>query len=233
MTKENKRKLDGLLNQINAIMNSRIVVAGFVILDGVNFIINPFGSMEFMAMIIAGFAIIAAISLLLTNMKTKTKDLKSTIIAIIMIIAGLNIFIFPKFFGRNIRVLVAIFIILNGLINIFNIFKLDKIAASISYAENKLIKRFESEDENKTYNKKIILEQANKFINPINDVIGKISVESIIYLIFNIISVILGILLFTNDNITIFICGFILIYTGIFDIFMYLKSRKLARRISK
>lgn len=88
-------------------------------------------------------------------------------------------------------------------------------------------------EENKTYNKKIILEQANKFINPINDVIGKIGVESIIYLIFNIISVILGILLFTNDNITIFICGFILIYTGIFDIFMYLKSRKLARRINK
>ena len=133
----------------------------------------------------------------------------------------------------NIRILLAFFIILNGLINIFNIIKLDKVSSYISKAEEELKEKFEDDGTDKDYNRDAIIKEVEKVINPVNNFIKKTNENSILYFILNIISIVLGLFLFTNQNITLIVCGVILIFTGLSDMIMYLKSNKSSKTNEK
>lgn len=232
MKKNNiSEKLEEASKQLDVLLNNRLVISIFMIVDGVNFIINPRGTTEFMARMIAFFAICASGAIIINNIKNKTKDLKSIVPATVFMIICIYILIVPKGLSLNIRVLVAIFIIMNALINIFNIAQLDEISKSINYAEDKLKGKFNKEEDNNTYNKKILLEQAEKIASPINKVTEKAINNTVLYIILNAISIFLGVILLTNDNMTIVICGIILIYTGLFDALMYLKSVQISKKL--
>lgn len=224
-------KVNDASKQVDSIMHNRLIIAILMIVDGINFIIKPMNSMSLMARIVAIYVFGASVALIITNIKSKNRDIKSIVIAIIMIIICVIIFIFPNSFAINLKLLSAIFIILNGLINIFNIKKLDKIALSLSYTENKIKDKFDKDKNDIDLKKGVILEQTEKVINPINNVIEIVNKESILYYVLNIISVILGVLLLTADNITFTICGVILIYTGAFDVLMFVKSKQLSKKL--
>lgn len=235
MNKNELKKITAKVNdaskQVDSIMHNRLIIAILMIVDGISFIIKPMNSMNFMARIVAIYVFGASFALIITNIKSENRDIRSIIIAIIMIIICVIIFIFPKSFAINLKGLSAIFIILNGLINIFNIKKLDKIALSLSYTENKIKDKFDKDKNDIDLKKGVILEQTEKVINPINNIIEIVNKESILYYVLNIISVVLGVLLLTADNITFTVCGVILIYTGTFDVLMFVKSKQLSKKL--
>ena len=227
----NKRKIDDMLKKINVIMNNRLIIAIFSIIDGLWFIIYPVESMNSMARTISFTAFCACFLALVTNIKSK--DNKSIIMVSIMMAICITIFIFPKPFAINLKVLIALFIILNGLFNIFNIMKLDKATSHMTEVEQKIKDKYDNDRLDKKFDKNIIIEQTEKVINPITNAEKKINKKSSWYFVFNIVSIILGLLLFTKINITLVLCGVILLYTGIFDVFMYLKSRKILKKTKR
>ena len=229
--KEQKKiteKIEDTSKKIDSIMHNRLIIAIFMILDGINFILNPVQSVEMMAQTIACFAFIASGASLITNIKNR--DTKSIIFAIAMIIISICTFVFPKVFALNLRGLIGIFIIINGLINIFNIIKLDKVSTQLLNTENKRKDKFDNNETDQSFNKGVILEQTGKVINPINNVIEKSSNKSsVLYFALNVLSIILGLFLFTSKNVTLVVCGLILIYSGSFDLLMFIKSYKLSK----
>ena len=234
LNKENiSKNINFTSKKIDIILHSKLILAVFMILDGVNFIMYPDKSMYGMAQTVASTAFLAAGAIIIAYIKTDKKDIKTLTLPIIMLVVSGVIFIFPKPFALNLRLIIALFIILNGLINIFNIQKLDKVSASLSFAEDKIKGKLDKGAEAESSNSKVTIGQASRLLDPISNVIEKANKKIYLYLILNIISIFLGILLFTSDNITIIVCGIILLYTGLFDLLMYLRSRRLEKKSKK
>lgn len=230
-SKKITEKIDDASKKVDSIMHNRLIIAIFMIVDGINFVINPVNSMEFMARTVALLALFAAGAIVVTNMKSKNIDKKSTIISSVTMIVCIYLLIFPKILAINIRVLSAIFIISNGLINIFNVTKMDKISNFMINTENDIKSKLDNNEINKNFDKGILKEQTDKVLNPLTNVVEKANKKSWLYLVLNIIYVILGIFLFTTNNGTLIICGIILIYSGVCDFLMFTKSIKLSKKI--
>ena len=224
-----KDVIEKVSKQIDSMMHNRLVLSILMISDGVWFIIDPKYQMDFTSRIIAFFAIVASVTIIITNIKSKKKDTKSLIIATIMTIASIYFLIFPRLLSLNLRILIAIFIISNGLINIFNVTKLNRISSQIVGTENAIKEKLDNDE---TDDKEgILVEQTEKVVNPLRRFIDKTKGKSILYFILNIISIILGIILLTANRVTYVIIGLILIYTGLSDLLMYLKTRKVSRKV--
>lgn len=228
-----KANIDFIAKKTEIMLQNRLILAIFMICDGACFVINPTSKIEFVARSIAFCVIIASGAIIINNVKSEHKDKKILLIAITVLLLGIIVIIFPKLFAMNIRILLAFFIILNGLINIFNIIKLDKVSSYISKAEEELKEKFEDDGTDKDYNRDAIIKEVEKVINPVNNFIKKTNQNSILYFILNIISIVLGLFLFTNQNITLIVCGVILIFTGLSDMIMYLKSNKSSKTNEK
>ena len=223
-------KIENIINQLGCMMSSRLFIALFMIIDGISFMINPKSTMRSMAQTVALCAFIASSGILITTIKTDKRNIKTIIMTILMMIICVFVFINPKFFAQNLRILLAIFIILNGLINIFNILKLDKISSNLTYTENQLKNKFTEGKKQKEFDKEVILTQTGRLVNPVINFIEQASGNTILYLMLNIISVILGIFVFIADDVSFLICGIILIYTGIFDLLIFIRAKNLSRK---
>ena len=105
------------------------------------------------------------------------------------------------------------------------------ITKEIDKVTNKIKDKFNNDKSKIDFDKGSFLKSVNKLAEPINNVLEKMDDKPILYLILNVISIVLGILLLTKDNATIVLCGIILVYTGIFDAFMYLRSRRLSKKV--
>ena len=84
MEKEQKfdktlKKIEGITDKINVIMKNRSIIAIFLIVDGITFLLNPNGSLQEMARSIILLVVLASFSTLLANLSTKIKDMKSII----------------------------------------------------------------------------------------------------------------------------------------------------------
>ena len=239
MAKENNKKkinkenisknIDFTSKKIDIILHSKLILAAFMILDGISFIMYPDNSMNGMAQTVASCAFIAAGAIIISYIKAEKRDIKTLTLPILMLVISAIIFLFPKPFAMNLRLIIAIFIILNGLINIFKIKKLDNVSASLSFAENKIKGKLDKGAEAESDNSKVTIGQTARLLDPLSNFIEKANKKYYLYLILNIISIFLGILLFTSDNITIVVCGVILLYTGSFDLLMYIRSRILEK----
>ena len=217
------KNIDFTIKSIDKIMHTKIILAIFMIIDGINYILHPDRTIYYMSRTVAQDAFLAAATIIITFISTKNRDIKSLTTPILMLIVSGIIFLFPNTFTPNIRLILGIFIILNGIINILNIKKIDRVGASLKFVEKKFknditkIEKVESED------KDTILKQTKKIIDPFKNVLKYASKYYYLYLILNIITIILGLLLLFNDT-TIVVCGFIFIYTGIFEVLMFINS---------
>ena len=232
-SKRIKSNVESTSKKIDSMMNNRFFLAVFMIIDGICFIINPTDKMEFTAIFVGVCIILASCGVLITNIKSKYKDIKSIIIASVMIILSVFIIMNPTILVMNIRIILALLIILNGLINILNTLKIDKISMHLSNTEKKIKNDFEKYEKELDLNKDSVMREVEKVANPLNSFIEKVSNISILYFILNGISIILGLFLFSADNITLVICGVILIYTGLSDLLILAKSIGLSNKLKK
>lgn len=227
-------KIENTTKKIDVIMRNRLIIASFLIIDGVNFILNPTRSISDMARLVALFVFVASATAIITNISSKQKDLKSIIISTISIMISIVIFIFPRAMALHLRIILSLFIIFNGLINIFNVLKLDKVSSYIINVENK-IKDIVHKRKIEENFEKGIKEQTKRITKPLNefmDITNKIS-YSYLYLVINTISIILGIVLLIWSDITIVIWGVIFIFIGISDFLMAAKSMNISKKLKE
>lgn len=228
------KKIENTTKKVDVIMRNRLIIAAFLIIDGINFILNPTRSISDMARFVALFVFIASATAIITNISAKKKDLKSIIISSISIVISILIFIFPRFMALYIRMILSLFIIVNGLINIFNVLKLDKASSYIRNIENK-VKEIVHKGRIEENFEKGIKEQTKRVTRPLNelmDITEKVS-YSYLYLVINVISIILGVLLLIWSNITIVIWGVIFIFLGTSDFLMATKSMNISKKLKE
>ena len=98
---EAKIKIEDMSNKINIIMRNRLIIAILLIVDGINFILNPNGSMRDMARGIAFVVLIGSFTLLITNLFSKNKSIKTIIISLFVIIVCAISIIYPNFIAKS------------------------------------------------------------------------------------------------------------------------------------
>ena len=226
------KKVVDISNKANIIMRNRIIIAIFLIVDGITFILNPSASIIGMTRNIIKFVLLASFSSLITNISSKSKDMKSIILSLITIILGIIIFIFPNVISEYIQVLFALFVIYDGVINILNTLKLNKLSGYTQI----VVKKFDNIVNIKNVNKDFdegMEEQKERFINPLKNIVTKTNKYGILYIITNIASVILGVLLLMFSNISIIIWGEIFIYTGITDLMVAIRTMNILKKIKE
>ena len=78
-----------------------------------------------------------------------------------------------------------------------------------------------------------IEEQKDRFLNPLKNIIDKSSKFSILYIIINIISIILAAQLLMFSNFSIIVWGIILIYTGISDLLVSIRTMNISKKLKE
>lgn len=225
-------KVEDTANKIDIIMKNRLIIAVFLIIDGISFILSPNNSINQMGRAVAIFVFLASGLVFITNITAKTKDKKSIIISIIIMIICIITYIYPNVISMYLHIVLAIVIIINGLTNLLNSLNLNKMSAYIANIEIKIKNRVNNNKMNKDF-KAGIKEQTEKIVNPLSKFINRTTELNVLYIIFNSISIILGILLLVKSNITIIIWGIVFIYTGITDFITVAKSRNLAEKLKE
>ena len=218
----------------------------FLIVDGITFLLNPDTTLAGMAQNIILLVILASASVLITNLAAKTKDTKTIIISLGIIIIGIVFYIYPDFIAAYIQLLLALFIIYDGTTNIANTLhlnnKLTKYTEAITRKYHKIARRKKVETEEKKSRKAkfkevdnninmSLEEQKEKLINPLKNIVNKSSKSSILYIIANSLSIILGIILLIFPDVSMMVWGLIFIYTGLPNLFAAIKTINLFKKI--
>ena len=71
------KKVEGISGKVDIIMRNRLIIAFFLIVDGITFILNPNTTLPEMARNIILLILLAAFSVFITNLAAKTKDTKT------------------------------------------------------------------------------------------------------------------------------------------------------------
>lgn len=242
------KKVEGISNKVDIIMRNRLIIAFFLIVDGITFLLNPDTTLEGMARNIILLVLLAAFSVLIANLASKTKDRKTIIISIIILIAGIIAYIYPDFVAAYMQLLLALFIIYDGLVNISNALNLDwmaKFTAAVSEKYNKVANRNKAKtskkkEEEKEKFKEIdnnindgLEEQKKKLINPLKNIVNKTSKSSKLFIAANVISIILGIVLLIFPDVSMMVWGLIFLYTGLPNLFAAMKSMDLFKKLKE
>ena len=219
-------------------MQNRLIIAIFLIADGITFILNPNNSLAQMARSIIILVLLAAFSTLIANLTAKTKNKKSIIISIIILILGILLYIYPDLVSAYIQLILSFIIIGDGLINLLNAFNLEKYSKSLAKKINKSLNKDadkqndESNDINKSLNEGME-QQKKKLIVPLKNLVDKTNKTSFVYILINIISIILGIMLIIFPNVSMVVWGVIFLYTGFSDLFASMKSMNISKKIKE
>ena len=236
------KKLENISNKINIIMKNNLIIALFLIVDGITFLLNPNGSLERMSRSIIILVLLASFSTLVANLSLKTKDIKTIIISIIIIIMGIIIYIYPNLVSAYIQLALSIFIIYIGLKNILSALNLNKISKytqiikerynRIKKRKNKKKRKQESKfkDVNKSFNEGME-KQKERLVNPLTNIVDKTGKFSVIYIIANCASIILGIILIIFPDVSMAIWGIIFLYTGIPDLVAAMRAINISSKI--
>ena len=223
-------KVDKAAGAIDVLMSNHLIIAVFFIVDGINFIINPNNSIDEMAKSIIMLVFFATLAIFLANIASKEKDKKSIITSFILLVLCVVFYFMPHLISAYLRIILSLFIIFNGLINILESTKYKDLASKILNAKNKVNSMTHSKDGNKDFENGLD-QQTDKIVNMLNKTSTKLSTHTYIYIFFNAITVILGLLLLFMADTSIVIWGLIFIYVGISDFIQVAKSIDLVKKI--
>lgn len=226
------KKVENITNKADVIMRNKLIIAIFLIVDGITFILNPNTSLAGMARNIIIIVLLASFSTMITNICAKPRDMKSIIISAVIVLIGIITFIYPDLISAYIQVLFALFIIYDGVMNILNTLHFNKFSGYTQAIAEKFDKIINRKNANKNFNEGIE-EQKEKFINPLKNIVNKTNKSSVLYIITNIASIILGMLLLLFSNISIVVWGIIFIYTGISDLLVAMKTMDISKKIKE
>lgn len=241
------KKVESISNKVDIIMRNRLIIAFFLIVDGITFMLNPETTLPEMARNIILIILLAAASILITNLAAKTKDKKTIAISLAIIAAGIFFYIYPDLIAAYMQLLLSLFIIYDGITNITNILhlndKLSKYARAISRKYNNFIHR-KAEDEKKKQQKEKfkdidnninegLEQQREKLITPLKKIIDKANKSSTLYIITNAASIAFGIILLIYPDVSMMIWGLIFLYTGLSNFFIATKTMNLITKIKE
>ena len=249
MSKKNSKKIDfdnavekveGISNTVDIIMRNKLIIAILLITDGVTFILNPDTTLPEMAKNIIMLVLLATASILLVNLSAKKKNIKTIVLSIVIIAIGIFFYIYPDLISAYMQLLLALFIIYQGLMNLATSLKLD----IISNYTQAIVKKF---SKNNKHSKKIneefkavdndvnggLEQQKDKLMTPLNNIIAKTSKFSILYTIANIATIILGIVLLVFPSVSMAIWGVIFLYTGLQNLFAAAKTMHILKKIKE
>lgn len=228
------KKVEGISNKVNAIMRNRLIIAILLIVDGVTFLLNPDTTLPEMAKNIILLVLLAAASVLVANLAIKPRDRKTIAITILILLAGIFFYFYPDLISAYIQLLLALFIIYQGLTNIANTLHLNKLSRYTQAVADKLAKSKATDKEKQAQNQKFkevdssinqgLEEQKNKLVSPLKNIIDKSSKFSKLYIVANVASVILGIILLIFPGASMAIWGVIFLYTGISNFLAAIKK---------
>ena len=243
---ETIKKVEGITNKVDIIMRNRLIIAFFLIVDGITFLLNPDTTLPEMARNIILLVILASASVLIVNLAAKTKDVKTIVISVVVIIAAIIAYIYPDFVAAYMQLLLALFIIYDGLTNIAKALNLSRLSKFTNVVANKYDKiangkktskekeaqreKFKEVDDNINVG---LEEQKEKLITPLKNIVNKTSKSSKLFIAANIISIILGIILLIFPDVSMMVWGLIFLYTGLPNLLAAIKSMDFFRKIKE
>ena len=240
------KKVEGLSNKVDIIMRNRLIIAFFLIVDGITFLLNPDTTLNGMAQNIILILILAAASVLISNLAAKVKDVRTIVITLIIIILAIIFYFFPDLIASYIQLLLALFIIYDGLVNLANALHLDwmsRFTAAVANTYNKVTTRKPKSKEKQAKREKFkeidtnintsLEEQGAKMMDPLKNFVNKSSKSSILYIFTNSATVILGIVLLVYPGASMMIWGLIFLYTGFSNLLNGMRSMNLSRMLKE
>ena len=240
------KKAENISNKVDQIMRNRLIIAIFLIVDGVTFMLNPDTTLPEMARNIILLILLATVSVLITNLAAKTKDIKTIMISLTIIVIGIIAYIYPDFIAAYMQLLLALFIIYDGVSNIANVLHLNNVSnytQKLANKYNKIINREIKDEKKKEQLEKFkdidnninegLEEQKAKLVTPLKNLVNKTRQHSILYIITNAASVILGIILLIFPGVSMMIWGLIFLYTGLSNLIISLKTMNLSKKIKE
>ena len=240
------KKVEGITNKVNVIMRNRLIIAFFLIVDGITFLLNPESSLPEMARNIILIILFAAFTVLVTSLLAKEKDKKTIAISIVILIVGAIFYFYPDIISAYMQLLLALFIIYDGLANIakvLNLSRMQKYTQTITEKNDKYVNRKlknkekeERREKYKTVDDNInvgLEEQKEKMVTPLKNLVNKTSNSPVLYIIANATSVILGIVLLIFPDVSMMVWGIIFLYTGLSNFIVSVRTMNLSKKIKE
>lgn len=235
------KKVEDLTNKVGTIAKNRLIIAIFLIVDGITFLLNPDNTISEMAKNIIMVVIFAAFSIFIANLASKTKNTKTIVSTLAIMTVGIFFYFYPDLIAAYIQLFLALFIIYDGLSNIANALNLSKLSNFTQKVKEKYNKQLAKEaasrkEEFKSLDHDLdasLAEQKEKLLNPLKNIVGKTSKYSILFIIVNILSIILGIVLLIFPGVSMMIWGLIFLYTGLSNLLVTAKTMNLTGKIKE
>lgn len=225
------KKIESVTKTIEIIMRNRLIIALLLIIDGITIILNPNSSLVAIARSIILIVLLAAFSTLIANLCSRKKDIKSIIISSLILIIGITTYFYPDIISAYIQLLLSLFIIYDGLINILNVLNINKISQYTHKISDKYEKAISRKKVNKDIDKELEI-QGSKYIEPLKNIVSKTNKSSTLYIVINLATIILGVfLLFSSSSMIIW--GIIFIYTGTSDLLVTMKTMDISTKIKE
>lgn len=221
--------LEKTLKMVERISQNRLILALFLVVDGILFLANPEQPVEGMGQSIAICMILAAGAMIVAKIVAKER-LVRFIPALLLLAAGVLMYFYPDVLSAYFRLLLALVIIINGLLNLFDLLGLGRARETVTALRDKITSLFSRVKTPKDLDNGID-EQGNRYLRPLQKIVSESKGLKAVYFVTNLLSVSLGVLLLVQPNLSITAFGLIFIYVGISDFVMVFRTRKISEKL--
>ena len=139
-------------------------------------------------------------------------------------------YFYPDVLSAYFRLLLALVIIINGLLNLFDLLGLGRARETVTALRDKITSLFSRVKTPKDLDNGID-EQCNRYLRPLQKIVSESKRLKAVYFVTNLLAVSLGVLLLVQPNLSITAFGLIFIYVGISDFVMVFRTRKISEKL--
>ena len=229
-------KIEKLIAFIERVMQSKLVIAVLLLVDGIALITNPHGGVTGLGQGLAISVGLAALTILITTIPKKPKS-RNMIIKICLAAAALIMcvafYFWPTFLSEILIHLLAIVVMSNSVSNILHILKLRGIKKKKEKVDEKAaeLKR-ELYENSPDYELSASIEQGvesqfSRFLNPLKRITENLGIGSIISIIIDLLSIAAGILIFFHESVgdvIMRVCGLAMVIVAISDLRVIIRA---------
>jgi uncharacterized membrane protein HdeD (DUF308 family) len=221
--------LEKTVRTVEQISRNRLILAIFLVVDGIIFLMNPEQPVENMGRTLAICMVFAAGAMIFSKIVAKERFI-SFLPALLLLTAGGLLYFFPDALSAYFRLILALVIIINGAVNLSGVLGLGRVQDSVVAFKSKLEKIFSKVKTTKELEDGME-EQTNKYLRPLHQIVSESERNKAFFFVTNLLSVILGVLLLVRPDMSITIFGIVFIYVGINDFVMAFRTRKISEKL--
>ena len=214
---------------VERIARNRMILAIALTVDGIMFLMNPGKTVEGMGRAIAITMLLVAGAMIITKITVKEPFVRFVPVLILLAAGGLMYF-FPEGLSAYFRLLLALLIIVNGIVNLLSFLGLSSAQGILVTVEDKAQKTFSRLKSPKDLGNGL-QEQTNRYIRPLHQIVSESEGHKAVSVVTNLLSVLLGVLLLVKADLSITIFGVIFIYVGISDFLLAFRTRKISEKL--